>query len=69
MWKNVLDAIRGGDWSYEPEEIDPACFEATSAIPGSQEKIAVMAARLRAGLPLWHKGDRVDHEEPDISNK
>jgi len=69
MWKNVLDAIRGGDWSYEPEEVDPTCYEATSAFPGTEEKVAVMAARVRAGLPLWHQGDRTDYEEPGNFNK
>jgi hypothetical protein len=29
----------------------------TSALPGTEAKIAVMAARLAAGERLWHPGD------------
>ena len=64
MWKNILDAIREGDWFYEPDEIRPECFEPTTAIPGTQEKLAILAARARAGLPLWHEADRLDYEDP-----
>ena len=61
---NVLDAIRNGDWHFEPEEVESSDFSATSAIPGSEEKIAVLAARVQSGLPLWHEADRPDYEEP-----
>jgi hypothetical protein len=61
--KNVLDAIREGDWFFEPAELDPAQYEATKAVPGTEEKLAVLAARARAGLPLWHKSDRADYED------
>jgi hypothetical protein len=63
MFKNVLDAIRDGDWFFEPKGFDPACFEATSAIPGTDEKLQVLADRVRAGLPLWHDSDRLDYED------
>ncbi len=63
MFKNVLDAIREGDWFFEPAEVGPAHFEATKAIPGTEEKLAVLAARARAGLPLWHERDRSDYED------
>lgn len=65
MFKNVLDAIREGDWFFEPNEVDPKLYPATSAIPGTEEKLQVMAARVRAGLPLWHVRDRADYEELD----
>jgi hypothetical protein len=64
MLKNVLDAIRDGDWFFEPEEIAPSGYQATSAIPGSDEKIAILAARVQSGLPLWHEADRPDYDEP-----
>ncbi|MEX2308422.1 MAG: hypothetical protein WD738_12555 [Pirellulales bacterium] len=66
MLNNVLDAIRGGDWYFEPEEIEPSRFEPTSAIPGTQEKVNILAERARAGLPLWHEADRMDYEEPGV---
>ena len=62
--KNVLDAIREGDWFFEPAEVEPECFQPTSAIPGTQEKLAILAERARSGLPLWHEADRMDYEEP-----
>lgn len=36
--------------------------KATSAPPGSEEKIAVLAERLKKGHPLWHPGDVVRSE-------
>jgi hypothetical protein len=62
--KSVLDAIREGNWNFEPEEVDTQRFDATRAIPGTDEKLAVLAERVRAGLPLWHERDRADYEEP-----
>jgi len=63
MLKNVLDAIRDGDWFFEPDEVDPRLYPATAAIPGTDEKLEVLAARVRAGLPLWHKSDRPDYDD------
>lgn len=34
-------------------------FEATDAMPGTDEKLAVLIARQRTGLPLWHPDDPV----------
>jgi hypothetical protein len=59
-----LDAIREGDWFFEPEEIAGSRFSATHAIPGTREKIRVMTDRVREGLPIWHEKDRPDYEEP-----
>jgi hypothetical protein len=64
MCKNVLDAIRDGDWFFEPERVEPQEYPATSAIPGTKEKLAVLAERVRSGLPLWHESDRPDYEDP-----
>ena len=64
MFKNVLEAIRDGEWHYEPDEVDPKLYPATTAIPGTEEKLEVLAARVRAGLPLWHKSDRPDYDDP-----
>ena len=63
MYRNVLDAIRDGDWFFEPENVDPARYQATSAIPGTDEKLNILAERARAGLPLWHESDRADYED------
>lgn len=39
--------------------IDP--LAPTSARPGSDEKINVLAARYAAGKPLWHPDDELSH--------
>jgi hypothetical protein len=63
--KSVLEAIREGDWFFEPAEVEPNRFDATMAVPGSREKLAVLAARAQEGLPLWHVDDRPDYDEPE----
>ena len=63
MTKSVLDAIREGNWSFEPATVDQQSFNATHAIPGTEEKLQVLAERVKAGLPLWHSRDRADYEE------
>ena len=62
MSKSVLEAIREGNWDFEPVEVDRASFAATQAIPGTREKLQVLAERVRSGLPLWHERDRADYE-------
>ncbi len=49
--------------------IDPA--KPTTALPGSAEKVAVLAARYASGLPLWHEEDCVDHgpSEEDLQGR
>ena len=63
MSKSVLDAIKEGIWNFEPEVVDDNQYDATRAIPGTREKLSVLAERARAGLPLWHDRDRPDYEE------
>jgi hypothetical protein len=61
--KSVLDAIREGNWDFEPDDVNEQGFSATRAIPGTREKLRVLAERVREGLPLWHDRDRADYEE------
>ena len=58
MPESVLDAIRQGIWDYEPPQLDGRSYGSTQAIPGSDEKLEILAERLRRGLPLWHPSDR-----------
>lgn len=39
---------------YEPS---PKDFEPTMALPGTLEKVQVLAGRVRSGKPLWHPAD------------
>lgn len=63
MRKSVLEAIRLGEWDYEPEGVSETSFDATRALPGSDEKLSVLAARVQAGLPLWHGADRTAYDD------
>ena len=64
MPKSVLEAIKMGIWDFEPPEIEFNQFEAANAMPGTREKLSVLAERARQGLPLWHMADRDDVESP-----
>ena len=64
---SILDAIRKGDWSYEPETVPEDSFDSTSALPGTDEKVHEMAKRAKSGLPLWHSADRRTFDQNDNS--
>ena len=63
MPSSVLDAIRLGIWDYEPERVESNRFDSTRALPGSQEKLNILARRLATGLPLWHPEDRRSYDD------
>jgi hypothetical protein len=62
--KSVLEAIKMGLWDFEPPEVDDSRFDAADAMPGTKEKLRIIADRVQNGLPLWHKQDRHDIEAP-----
>ena len=64
MPKSVLDAIRLGQWDFEP--LDTTCdrYLPADAMPGTAAKLRILAQRIREGLPLWHPLDRDDLEDP-----
>lgn len=64
MPKSILDAIKMGLWDFEPREVDCSQFDAADAMPGTREKLEVLAQRVKKGLPLWHEEDRTDVEAP-----
>ena len=57
MPHSVLEAIKMGMWDYEPEPPASSEYQATEALPGTNEKLSVLAQH-RRGLPLWHPEDR-----------
>ena len=63
MPSSVLDAIRLGIWDYEPEKVESNRFDPTCALPGSSEKLDILAQRLATGLPLWHPEDRHSYDD------
>ncbi len=64
MPKSVLEAIKMGLWDFEPPAVDDSRFDAADAMPGTKEKLRILADRVQCGLPLWHKQDRTDIEAP-----
>lgn len=64
MPRSVLEAIKMGIWDYEPPEVEYSEFEPADAMPGTKEKLSILAERARRGLPLWHIYDREDMEAP-----
>ena len=60
MANSVIEAIQEGIWNFEPKDPERDDFESTHALPGTQEKVEVLALRLRSGQPLWHPEDRIN---------
>ena len=69
MPKSVLEAIKMGLWDFEPPEVDCGRFDPADAMPGTKEKLSVLAERVARGLPLWHDADREDVESPPVARK
>ena len=61
--ESILDAIKEGQWDYEPEHINSEGFDSTFALPGSDEKLEILADRVQQGLPLWHPSDRRTYDD------
>lgn len=66
MPQSVLDAIKSGNWNFEPQEYMVVNnFDSTSALPGTDKKLEVLAERIRNGLPLWHPEDRLTYDKTE----
>jgi hypothetical protein len=52
-----------GVWNFEPNTKPLSQVRPTGALPGSDEKLAVLAERLRQGMPLWHPEDRISYDD------
>lgn len=63
MPQSVLDAIKLGLWDFEPGAGPTVDVRPTVAMPGTIEKLDVLAERLRMGLPLWHPQDRMSYDD------
>lgn len=66
MAHSVLEAIKLGIWDYEPDEPKSSSYASTRALPGTGDKLQVMAERVSRGLPLWHPEDRRTYDESDL---
>jgi hypothetical protein len=69
MADSILDAIRDGQWDYEPTQVEEEQFDSTVALPGTADKVKELAFRVQQGLPLWHSGDRRFFDETEEALK
>jgi hypothetical protein len=60
---SVLEAVKQGQWDFEPPKVEDTCFASTRALPGSNEKLTILAQRIAQGLPLWHSKDCRNYAE------
>lgn len=60
---SILDAIKMGLWDFEPPEVDDEEFGSTEAMPGTNQKLEILAERVERGLPLWHPMDRIHYDD------
>ena len=65
MPNSVLEAIKLGLWDFEPSEVERDRYASTDAMPGSDNKLDIMADRIRQGLPRWHPNDRRSYDDAD----
>ena len=65
MPESVLEAIRHGQWDFEPSDVDEEEYNCTAALPGSNEKITALAERAEEGLPLWLPADRRSFDDSE----
>jgi hypothetical protein len=63
--RSLLEAIKQGDFNFEPPAANNSSGQmpATGAMPGTAEKLDVLAERMRLGLPLWHPSDRRSYDD------
>ena len=66
MPDSVLEAIKQGMWDFEPQEFDELDYDSTVALPGTDEQLGVLSARLQRGLPLWHPEDRRSYDDSQM---
>jgi hypothetical protein len=64
MPKNIVEAIRNGQWDFEPQPA-PEIFQPTNALPGTTEKLDIIRERVRQGLPLWNENDRRTYDDSE----
>jgi hypothetical protein len=69
MADSVLNAIRDGEWAFEPTPVKEDQFESTGALPGSKDKVRMLAERAKEGLPLWHSEDRQSFDDSEEAMK
>ena len=59
---SLLEAVKMGLWYFQPHTVDYGELEASDAMPGTREKLDVLAEHLRRNMPNWReRGCPEDH--------
>jgi hypothetical protein len=58
-----LEAIKQGDWTFEPARDETANREGTNALPGTPEKIKIMMLRVEQGKEVFNSRDRRTYDD------
>jgi hypothetical protein len=61
--ETILEAIRMGQFDFEPKAVESDKYSPCVDLPGTPAKLSALAERVRRGLPLWHPADRQDCED------
>ncbi len=69
MANSILEAVKRGLWDFQPHTVDYNELEASDAMPGTREKLDILAEHLRRDVAILHfndslEDDRFDREDP-----
>jgi hypothetical protein len=59
---SILEAVKMGLWHCLPHTVDYDELEASDAMPGTREKLDMLAEHLRRAVPVRHFDDSLDDD-------
>ena len=65
MANSILEAVKMGLWDFQPHTVDYRELEASDTMPGTREKLDILAEHLRRDSPKWHSDDCLDEDRLD----
>ena len=66
MGNSILEAVKMGLWDFLPHTVDDRELEASDGVPGTREKLDILAEHLRRDRrPIWPVDDCLDEDCPD----
>ena len=58
MANSILEAVKMRLWDFQPLRIDYSEIEASDNMPGTREKLDILAEHLRRDAVIWDSDDR-----------
>ena len=65
MANSILEAVKIGLWDFLPHMVDYDELEASDGMPGTREKLDILAEHLRRDVPIRHFDDFLDDDRLD----